>query len=126
MKLSKSERIFLDFITEEMDENNFITNCVQTRDKFNSLLRKVGQESYSESTIHRCFKGLIENNLINKANARGLYQISPLFYFKGSEEKRAKVLRKILELVSQKPINALRRNLIIDKNLFLIQEQEED
>ena len=40
MKLSRSERIFLDYITEEMDDDNFITNSPQVRLKFNALLSK--------------------------------------------------------------------------------------
>lgn len=112
MKLSRSERIFLDFITEEMDNHNFITNSIQVRDKFNALLHKIGQETYSNTTIHRCFSNLAKNNFILKCKGRGLYQISPVFFFKGSEEDRAKVLRAILEKINKEPINKLRHDLL--------------
>lgn len=123
MKLSRSERIFLDFITEEMDDNNYITNSYQIRDKFNYLVRKLGQEEYSDSTIHKCFNGLTKHHLLNKRKGRGLYQVSPLFFFKGSEEDRAKLIRKNLEEINKIPINSYRRDLILAKILSLSQEQ---
>jgi len=113
MKLSRAERILLDFITEEMDENNLISNSFQVRGRFNALLIKIGQEPYSESTIHKCFSGLADNYLLNKKKGRGLYQVSPLFFFKGSEEDRAKLIRKNLEEINKIPINSYRRDLIL-------------
>ncbi len=115
MKLSRSERIFLDFVSEEMDDNNLITNSFQIRDRFNFLLKKVGQDSYSDSTIHKCFNGLTEHHLLYKIKGRGLYQVSPLFFYKGSEEDRAKLIRKNLELINKEPINKFRRDLITGK-----------
>jgi len=126
MRLSRAERIFLDFVTEEMDDQNLITNCAQVRNKFNQLLNKIGQDHYSDSTIHRCFANLTKNNLLIKLKGRGLYQISPVFFFKGSEEQRAKVLRKLLEAINKEPINKLRRKLIIGKALSSIPKQEDD
>lgn len=122
MRLSKSERIFLDFVTEEMDDQNLITNSLQIRNKFNQLLNKIGQEEYSDSTIHRCFANLTKNHLLIKLQGRGLYQISPVFFFKGSEEQRAKVLRKLLEAINKEPINKLRRDYFIGKNPSSSQE----
>lgn len=115
MRLSRAERVLLDFITEEMDDDNFITNSAQNRAKFNGLLAKVGQEQYSEGTIHRCFANLTKHNLLTKEKGRGLYQVSPIFFFRGSEEQRAKVLRKHLEQINREPVNAHRRKLIIQK-----------
>lgn len=126
MRLGKAERIFLDFITEEMDDNNFVTNSIQTRNKFNDLLKKIGQEPYSESTINRSFANLTKHHLIMKMKGRGLYQVSPVFFFKGSEEQRAKVLRKILEAINKEPINKIRRAHFIGKSPSSIQEPEAD
>jgi hypothetical protein len=124
MQLSKSERIFLDFITEEMDDHNFITNCALIRNKFNGLLKKMGQEAYADSTIHRCFSNLAKYSLIEKIKGRGLYQVSPVFFFKGSEEQRAKVLRAILERINKQPINSLRHKLLKGIKVSLNPEQE--
>jgi hypothetical protein len=126
MKLSRSERIFLDFITEEMDDDNFITNCSQVRNKFNFLLKKIGQDTYSDTTIHRCFANLTTHHLLLKVKGRGLYQVSPVFFYRGTEEKRAKTLRKILELIMKEPINKLRHNLLKGTKLSFYQEPEAD
>ncbi len=123
MKLSKSERVFIDFLTEEMDENNFVSNTKLTRMRFNDLIKKIGCDTYSESTIHKCFTGLTNNNLLIKKKGRGLYRVSPLFFFKGSEEDRAKLVRAELEELNKIPINKLRRDLIIEKALSLDSQQ---
>lgn len=112
MKLTRSERIFLDFITEEMDEHNYITNSPQIRNKFNLLLRKMGQDEYATSTIHKCFSSLCKSELLLAAPGRGSYQVSPVFFFRGTEEQREKVLREILERIKREPINALRHKLL--------------
>lgn len=125
MKLSRSERIFLDFITEEMDDENYITNSVQVRDKFNKLLKKIGQDQYSNTTIHRCFAGLTNHNLLLKIQGRGAYQVSPVFFFRGSEEDRAKVLRAILEKIYKQPINDLRHKLLKGMKVCVSQEPEQ-
>lgn len=126
MKLSRSERIFLDFITEEMDDDNYITNSIQIRQRFNSLLKKVGQDTYSDSTIHKCFTGLAKHNLITKMKGRGLYQVSPIFFYKGSEEEREKLIRKNLELLNKEPINKYRRDLIIQTWISSTEEPPSD
>jgi hypothetical protein len=126
MQLSKSERIFLDFITEEMDDHNFVTNSILIRTKFNALLKKMGQETYADSTIHRCFSNLSKLELIEKVKGRGLYQVSPVFFFKGSEEQRGKVLRAILERINKQPINSLRHKLLKGIKVSLNQEPAAD
>lgn len=115
IKLSRSERIFLDFITEEMDDDNFISNSPQIRNKFNDMLSSIGQDKYSTSTIHKCFGGLVEHNLITKMKVRGLFQVSPLFFYKGSEEAREKLIRKNLEEINKIPINKYRKEQIMKK-----------
>lgn len=126
MRLGRAERIFLDFITEEMDDHNFITNSAQTRNKFNALLKRIGQETYSDSTINRSFANLTKHHLIIKMKGRGLYQISPVFFFKGPEEQRAKVLRNLLEAINKEPINKLRREHFIGRDPSSIPEPEAD
>lgn len=126
MKLSRSERIFLDYITEEMDDDNFITNSRQVRLKFNALLKQIGQDTYSDSTIHRCFSNLTKTQLLIKTKGRGLYQISPVFFYRGSEEQRAKTLRAILELIMKDPINKHRHELLKGIKVSSSQEPEED
>lgn len=108
----------MDFLSEEMDENNFVSNCKLTRIRFNDLIHKIGCETYSESTIHKCFTALTNHNLLIKKKGRGLYRVNPLFFFKGSEEDRAKIVREELEEINKIPINQYRRNLLMKKEFY--------
>jgi len=100
---------------EEMDDKNYITNSVQTRDKFNKLLGKIGQETYADNTIQKAFKGIVETTIMRKTRGRGTYQVNPLYYFKGTEEERQKTIREQLEEWNKIPINKHRKDLIVDK-----------
>jgi len=115
MKLSKSDRILLDFIVEEMDESNYFTNSTQLRSKLNFLLGKICNEQYADSTIQKSLKSLCDNYLVNKIKGRGIYQVNPLYFFKGTEEERQKLLRKTLEEPNKVPINKERRELLSKK-----------
>jgi hypothetical protein len=126
MQLTRTERILLDFITEEMNEENYVTNSISVRKKLNYLLKNAGQEPFTDNTVSRCFSGLCKINLIVKVKGRGLYQVNPLFYFKGSEEERQRVIRKKLEHINKIPINKYRQELIISKALSCGPEQESD
>lgn len=117
MRLSRSERIFLDFITEEMDENNYITNSLQIRNKFNAIFSRAGQTPFSDKTVQRCFTGLLGAEILRKSKGRGLYQVNPLFYFKGAEIERQKLIRKQLEEINRIAINSHRQKLIIQKTV---------
>lgn len=79
---------------------------------------KIGCEPYSDSTIHKCFTGLTSENLLIKKKGRGLYRVSPLFFFKGSEEDRAKIVRAELEEINKIPINEYRRELLSKKDYY--------
>jgi hypothetical protein len=124
MKLSKAERILLDFISEEMDERNYIINSTLLRDKFNFLLKKIGQETYADNTIQKCFKKLTQVEFLRKVKGRGTYQVNPLFFFKGTEEQRQKVIREQLEEINRIAINKHRQELIIQKAYACPQKEE--
>ena len=46
-KLSKGERLLLDYILEVMDSNNYITNNQQFRNNFNQLMIRFKQKPYT-------------------------------------------------------------------------------
>jgi hypothetical protein len=126
MRLSRSARIFLDFITEEMDEKNYITNSIQTRTKFNAIFTRAGQKAFSDKTIHRCFASLLAVELVRKSKGRGLYQVNPSYYFKGTEIDRKKAIREQLEEINRIPINKHRQKIIIQKTVASLQNQITD
>jgi hypothetical protein len=116
MQLGKCERVLMDFIVEEMDDKNYVTNSIQLRGKLNYMLQKMGQEAYADGTFQKSFKNLCEISLVIKSKGRGLYQINPLYFFKGTEEDRQKAIRFNLEKLNKIPINKLRRELLIEKH----------
>ena len=126
MRLTRAERILLDFITEEMNDKNYISNNSQLRQKFNNLYQSTGQEPFADNTIQRCFSGLVKSELIRKAKGRGSYQVNPMFHFKGSEEQRQKAIREQLEDINRIPINKYRQELLIEKALSCDREQQPD
>ena len=115
-KLSRAERVMLDFVTENMDIQNIIYNNPTTHVKFNKLAKKLGITPYSKSTIHKCFSALAKETLIYQVKkTRGMYCVNPLYYFKGSEEEREIAIRTMLEEPYKKTINDDRHRKIKKK-----------
>jgi len=115
-KLSKAERLLLDYLTEVMDEDNVIHNNAVTRDNFNKLLKRISFPNYSISTINKCFSALAKHHLIYKIKGkRGAYRVEPLYFFKGSQENRVKMVREKVEELNKIPINKHRHKLLSNK-----------
>ena len=115
-KLSKSDRLLLDYITEVMNEDNIVANNLVVRDGFNTLLRRISYPIYSESTIHKCFSNLAKHHLIYPVKGkRGLYKVEPLYFFKGTQEDRIKMVREKVEELNKIPINKYRHKLLSSK-----------
>lgn len=116
-KLSKGDRLLLDFLTECMNTDNIVENKPDIRKDFNDILKKIGVKEYSDSTIHKSFSRLCELELIIKLENRGYYQINPLFFFKGTDEQREKAIRKNLEKINAQPILKYRKELLSNKKI---------
>jgi hypothetical protein len=71
-----------------MDEKNYISNSTLVRQNSIIYLKAPAKSRLQTIPYTRCFSGLVE--LLRKAKGRGLYQVNPLFHFKGSEEQRQK------------------------------------
>ena len=112
MQLSKSERILLDVLVEFMDETNHITNDALIRGKINNLLNKMGIKPYADRTFHNGFNKLVDTTLLLKKKGRGIYQVNPLYFFKGNETERQKAVRANLEEINKDPINKERRRIL--------------
>lgn len=121
LQLSKSERLFLDFITEKMDEENIIANNKATHDSFNALLLYFKQTPYKSSTIHKCFSRLSKLELIkNIKGKRGLYMVNPIFFHNKEDvngvTERAKLIRNELEKSHKEAINNSRHKKLSNKD----------
>lgn len=114
-KLSKGERLLLDYLVEEMDEHNFVTNNKQLRSSFGKLLTRFGIPAYTTSTINKYFSNLQKHCVLEKAKGRGVYQVNPSFYFKGSLKDRSVCIRRVLEAEMFDPISKIRRGYFVHK-----------
>lgn len=96
-QLTNTQRLLLDYLCEEMDEENIVTNSMQIKGSFNDLLEKVGLDTYSSNYINKMFNSLCQRGALLKTEGRSKYMINPYMFFKGSEEKRKIIIKRILE-----------------------------
>ncbi|MFJ1491859.1 replication/maintenance protein RepL [Capnocytophaga canis] len=84
---------------QEMDCNNFIINNLHFKTILNSLLKKAGYSPYQNNTINKCFTELTQVGLLIKKKyyGKGIYRVSPQYFFKGSQDLRIKLVREVME-----------------------------
>lgn len=105
-ELSGTERLVLDFALFRMDIDNFTTND----SSFKKDLNDFQDVCISSNTINKSFSKLCASGVFlkNDSFGRGLYQVNPLFFFKGTEQSRVKWIRRILEYPFYKENSAMR------------------
>lgn len=91
-KLTTCARLLLDYLTQTMKRNCICYNKAETRQKFLSF----SNESYSDVAINKAFKELLQIDALVPIK-RGTYAVNPIYYYKGSQAHREKILKKILE-----------------------------
>lgn len=96
-RLNKSDRLLLDYLVEEMDANNLVANNAKTRKGFNLLLDVARIEPYSDSTVHKSFSRLVKGECLIRLKSRSVFRVNPLYFFRGTEEERIKMIRENLE-----------------------------
>jgi hypothetical protein len=99
-------RSFFDFLCEKMrSDDNSILMTKEVKSDFIEHITKITSKKTipKEVSINKYvsqFKDL--GLLISLANKRGYYCINPRYAFKGSKEKRAQVLKKLIEAKCRK------------------------
>lgn len=94
--LKLSERHVLDFILEEMNDDNLVTNDLLFKKKFNETMA-VFNIRYTNNTINKAFVVLVKENLLLKTDMRGVYKINPINFYKNSQAERRIAIRNDLE-----------------------------
>lgn len=74
------------------NENGFIKNDEFRRQKFLSS----SNVSYSEIAVKKAYRELVNEKMLIPIK-RGLYILNPIYFYKGSQANREKILKKILE-----------------------------
>lgn len=98
-----------------MNDNNIVENNTITRKCFNKFLKKYSLKEQKENTISKTFSKLNTLNLIGKIN-KGIYNVNPLYFFKGTEEEREKLIRKELEKPIEELIKKYRHKKLTNNN----------
>ena len=97
-KLPPCARDLADWLTEQMDEDNTVYNNITSRKKFQDFISKSRyvKETYKDITIKVAFKTLVKRSILLSKN-RGVYQMNPLYFFKGTDNKRIESITLNLE-----------------------------
>lgn len=89
--VGRLERVLMDWISEEMDTNNYIRNDVYTRSNFIEFIRDVKMEGkkteYEDTSVNSAFHNLKSVGLLIPVR-KGLYQVNPEYYWRGTDKDR--------------------------------------
>jgi len=107
--LSPCARNLMDYLTEEMDEDNEVRSDVGVRAKFISFITKItyGLKTsptgivYADPTVKSAFTELSSSGLII-SRRKGVFEVNKKFFFLGKEEDR---LNAIILEIKLKPEN---------------------
>ena len=95
-KLSPAVRNLLDFIVQEMDDDNRVMNNTLLRCKFLHLINNDCGVSLKEDTVNKGFQELQRIGLLIPMLKRGLYTVNPIYYFNGSLSRRKSLIQRML------------------------------
>jgi hypothetical protein len=99
MGITGCPRNLLDYLVENMSENNVVGNNSMTRNGFISYCKKNKLQVYSDNTVKEGFKELSAVNLLVPIQ-RGFYVVNPQYFFSGEEQDRVKMIKLTLEFRS--------------------------
>lgn len=95
IQLNNKQRCFLDYLCEQMEEDNTVYLDREFKDKFIELTQDFGNKKYSFTIgiIDKAIELLVKLNLI-LLKQKGYYLVNPRYFFKGSETSRLALLEK--------------------------------
>lgn len=91
-KLTKMERLLLDYLVEEMEEDNSVTNSKHQRERFIEFISDISGIKYSDRSVKNSFLKLKEVGLLI-SYSKADYYVNPLYYYNGSLESRVVQVR---------------------------------
>jgi hypothetical protein len=96
--LNPCTRNLMDFLAEEMDNDNVVYSNAVTKDKFANFIAGVseGTITYGESSIKKAYSTLCDKGLLRKLG-RGIYKVNPEYFIKNTDDNRERLLRIELE-----------------------------
>lgn len=96
--LNPCTRNLMDFLAEEMNNDNIVHSNKVTKDKFTGFIEGVsnGTITYGDSSIKKAYSTLCDKGLLRKLG-RGIYKVNPEYFVKNSDDNRERLLKIELE-----------------------------
>lgn len=97
-KLSPCARLLLDFLSENMSQDNVVHTNAVGRNEFITFVSYVthGEVKFSDSTVKNSISQLRSHKLLFSAS-RGTMVVNPEYFFKGNEEERMRLVKVMYE-----------------------------
>lgn len=90
--LSKCERLLMDWLSEEMDDENIIVSDEHMRNKFIKFISSITVEGkkieYKPQTVANAFNDLVKREDLLLRYSKGRYKVNPEYYWRGKDEDR--------------------------------------
>lgn len=103
--LSKCQRLLMDWLSEEMDDDNMIISDEHMRSKFIKFISSINVEgkklSYSDQTVANAFSDLANREDLLMRKAKGRYRINPEYYWRGNDEDRINAIMMQIQFDSE-------------------------
>lgn len=88
-------RNLIDYLAQVMDKNNMIYSNSTARKSFINEMKR-GSVEYKDDTVKKAFKELKDKNFL-LPDAIGSYQVNPKYFMKNNDDKRAELIKVILD-----------------------------
>lgn len=99
MGIEGCPRKLIDYLIDNMSENNIVGNNSMTRAGFVSACEKAKIAVYTHNTIKQGFKELVLVGFLIPLQ-RGFYAVNPIYFFGGEEKDRVKMIKLTLEFAA--------------------------
>lgn len=121
-RLSPCARNLMDYLSEEMSDDNMVSTDSFMRNGFNAFVVRITNKKvhYEDITIKKAIKELKDKQLIISVGI-GRAKVNPMYFFKGSDAKRIENIKLVIKIGSKMPDNAFvwkSQDAILDSKLI--------
>lgn len=88
--LSRCAKCLMDYLGEEMNENNIVYHTKGSRDTFRGFISDItnGETQYADQSVKQAWAELAKSGLLIKQGHKATFQVHPKFFWNGSDKSR--------------------------------------
>jgi hypothetical protein len=88
--LSRCAKCLIDYLGEEMNENNIVYHTAGSRDTFRAFISEItnGETTYADQSVKQAWAELAKSGLLIKQPNKATFQVHPKFFWNGSDKSR--------------------------------------